>query len=155
MSRINKPWEEQYRSYTTDNRWKIVHCKWSYSKPRSEHYTQYCTHERSWNSIVCIPTGLQADSPRFKSQKEKEIFSPQHSDQLWGQPSPLFNVYQGSFMGEKRLRSEVNHHLHLRCWQRKLPFAFYCIDNSTRFTATFSSEKWRIQMTDSHKRKKD
>jgi hypothetical protein len=71
-------------------------------------------HMKGAGITVCIPTGLQADSPRFKSQKEKEIFSLQHSDQLCSQPSPLFNVHQGSFMREKRLRSEVNHHLHLR-----------------------------------------
>jgi len=78
---------------------------------------------------------VQGSNPR----RGKRFFSPQHPDQLWGQASPLFNGYQGSFLGEKRLRSEVNHHLHSRCGQRKLPFAFHCIHKSIRFTDTFCS----------------
>jgi len=70
-----------------------------------------------------------------------------------GQTSPLFNGYQGSFLGEKRLRSKVNHHLHSRCGQRKLPSVFYCKCNSVRFTATLAVEDERFKRL-IHMRKK-
>jgi len=44
------------------------------------------------------------DKPGFESRQGLEIFSsPQHSYQLWGPPSPVFDGYWGSFLGVKWL----------------------------------------------------
>jgi hypothetical protein len=55
---------------------------------------------------------VQSSNPRRK----KKFFLHNIQTSFGANPAPLFNVYhQGSFVGEKRLRSEINHHLHLRC----------------------------------------
>jgi hypothetical protein len=85
--------------------------------------------------------GYRLDSPRFESQKGQDFFFSTTSRPALGPTQPLFNGYPNSFLGERRPRTEVNHHLHSpyilsRCGQRKPPFAFYCKHNSIRFTAT-------------------
>jgi len=135
MAYTNKPCAEHYRSYKTDIGWKLFTA--SEATPSLD---LNITHMKGAAvGQAAYQLGYRLTVQGWNPNTGKSFFFPQHSDQLWGQTSPLFNGYQGSFLGEKRLGSEVNHHLHSRCGQRKLPFAFYCKHNSIRFTATFSS----------------